>query len=301
MKSYIRKLLTILLSCWSLNSSAAESFIDVHIHYNWDQAELVSTKSVIQKLQSANIHKAIVSSIPSKLALDLSKEAPGLIIPFFSPYIHPAGKHDWFLNPKVVKQAEAGLKAGYYQGIGELHFMAGFRPKTSNPVFLQLMQLAKEFRKPVLIHIDAANETVFLSICQRFPGQRILFAHAGGSLHPPHIKNILQKCPNVWVEFSARDPWRYGGLTNDKGSLLEDWRKLILAYPDRFMTGTDPVWRVTRTQSWDQADDGWDHYAKLINYQRHWISELPDSVQQKIKYHNPSSFLRGAVPVKNSP
>ena len=57
------------------------------------------------------------------------------------------------------------------------------------------------------------------------------------------------------IELSARDPWRYGGLTDDDGLLLPAWRELIIEYPHRFLVGTDPVWKVTRTQTWDQTDD----------------------------------------------
>jgi hypothetical protein len=63
-------------------------------------------------------------------------------------------------------------------------------------------------------------------------------------------------------------------------------------YPQRFVTGTDPVWRVTRTQSWDEADDGWDHFEKLIAFHRHWISGLPPDVGSLLRLENARRFLR---------
>ena len=149
-----------------------------------------------------------------------------------------------------------------------------------------LLELAQKYQVPVLIHIDSANEKMFVDICQRYPGLDLLFAHAGGNLQPRHIRKVIEQCDNAMIEFSARDPWRYGGLTGDDNRLLPDWRDLVIEYPDRFVTGTDPVWKVTRTQTWDQADDGWDYFERLISYQRHWLDDLPESVGRKIRVDN---------------
>ena len=65
------------------------------------------------------------------------------------------------------------------------------------------MAVAIQYDKPVLIHIDSADEKQFLKLCQTYPKHRLMFAHAGGNLRPSHIEKILQSCKNVWVEFSA--------------------------------------------------------------------------------------------------
>ena len=73
------------------------------------------------------------------------------------------------------------------------------------------------------------------------------------------IRWVVESCSQVLIEFSARDPWCYGGLTGADDLLLSAWRELVLEYSDCFLNGIDPVWKVTRTQTWDQADDGWDY------------------------------------------
>jgi len=265
---------------------AQSSFADIHVHYNWDQKELISAEQIVEKLKNANVAFAVVSGTPSELALELKQAGGDLIIPFFSPYTHEMGRHDWYLDPKTVALAEAGLKSKRYFGIGEVHFMTGFQPTINNMVFQQLLMLAKNYAVPVLIHIDSGNERAFLQVCRDNPNVSFLFAHAGGNLHPRHIKRIIEQCENVLIEFSARDPWRYGSLTDDDDNLLSAWRDLVIQYPDRFVTGTDPVWRVTRTQSWDLADEGWSHYTKLLAYHQNWIGGLPDSVAQKVRLEN---------------
>lgn len=285
-KSCIRGLATLAMLAWSGAAITAQPFADVHVHFNWDQREVIDAEQVAAKLQAANVEFAVAAGTPTELALELARASGGRVIPLFSPYIHELGRSDWHLSPRVVAMAEAGLSAGDYHGIGEIHFMVGFRPRFDNGVFLQLMALAVEYRVPVLIHIDSSNEEAFLAICRTYPSLDILFAHAGGNLYPSHIRRIVETCPNAWIEFSARDPWRFGGLAGEDGRLLPEWRELVIDYPDRFVTGTDPVWRVTRTQSWDLADDGWDYFEQLIAWHRTWLADLPNDVRRKISVEN---------------
>ncbi|MBW1821415.1 MAG: hypothetical protein JRI92_06575 [Deltaproteobacteria bacterium] len=118
---------------------AYEIFADSHIHYNWDQEEETTVQQAVDILKKANVGLTIVSSTPADMALELRKKGGDWIIPFFSPYIHALGKRDWFKKIEVVEKAERGLKSGQYFGIGEVHFMDGFHPKTDNTIFLQLL------------------------------------------------------------------------------------------------------------------------------------------------------------------
>ena len=270
---------------------AQEPFADIHVHFNWDQKEVIGAAEVVARLRRANVAVAVVTSTPSALALELKQAGGDLIVPFFSPYTHELGRQDWYLDPAVVRLAEAGLRSGRYRGIGEVHFMAGFKPAIDDPVFVQLMRLAQRFDVPALIHVDAASEVPFVRVCEAHPAVTIIFAHAGGNLRADHVRRVIERCANVTVEFSARDPWRYGGLTGNDGRLLPAWRDLVLAYPDRFVTGTDPVWKVTRTQTWDQADDGWDYFDQLLAYHRRWIDDLPAAVRDLIRLQNARRLL----------
>jgi len=265
---------------------AAEPFADVHVHFNWDQREVIDAATVAHKLDAAGVEFAVVASTPSVLAQELAEAGGNRIIPLFSPYIHELGRNDWYRDPRVVELAEQGLRANRYRGIGEVHFMAGFAPRFDNPVFRGLMSLARDYRVPVLIHIDSGNESAFIDLCRTYPDLDLVFAHAGGNLLPVHLRRIVESCPRAWIEFSARDPWRYGGLAGDDGLLLPGWRELVIEHPDRFVTGTDPVWKVTRTQTWDQPDDGWDYFEQLIAWHRAWLAGLPDEVRRKIGVEN---------------
>jgi hypothetical protein len=274
------------------NVFASEIFADSHIHYNWDHRKETSPEQVVEILKQHNVGLTIVAGTPSELALELREKGGDWIIPFFSPYIHELGKRDWYLDEQVVKDAEQGLKDGLYYGIGEVHFMNGFKPKTDNRIFLLLIALAEEYQVPMMIHIDSGNEITFQKLCQANPKVRMIFAHAGGNLRPDHIEKILNSCGNVWVDFAARDPWRYDGISKPDHTLLPEWKKLVLKYPDRFITGTDPVWKVTRWSTWDTDDEGWTHYQKLYDYHWAWLNDLPADVRKKIAWQNTQTLLK---------
>jgi len=285
-------LLLFLLFSIHSNLYAAENFADSHIHYNWDQRDETTSEEVVEILKAHNVGLTIVSSTPSELALELREKGGDWIIPFFSPYLHELGKRDWYKDPQVVVRAEQGLRSGQYYGIGEVHFMSGFKPGTDNPIFMQLLKLAEQYDVPMLIHIDSGNEQKFQRLCTANPGIRMIFAHAGGNLLTSHIEKILSRCDNAWIDLAARDPWRYSRISKPDHTLLPEWKQLVLQYPERFITGTDPVWKVTRGQTWDSNDEGWTHYQELYDFHWTWLNDLPADVRKKIAWENTQRLLK---------
>ena len=268
-------------------------FADIHLHFNWDQQEIISAQEVVKRLKANNIVLATVSSTPSKMALELADAGGPWIQPFFSPYLTVAHRDNWFADETVLTEAEKGLASGRYKGIGELHLWSGFRPRKDNKILLGLLQLAEKHDVPFLIHTEASSHLFLTPICQNHPKVKFLWAHAGGRLTASSVEQLMQQCPNVRVEVSVRDPWRYDTLVNKQNKLLPGWRDLFIKYQNRFMTGTDPVWSVTRGQSWDQADEGWDHYDQLVKFHRNWLKQLPPEVELKIRLTNAQLFLTG--------
>lgn len=268
-------------------------FADIHLHFNWDQQEIISAQEVVKRLKANNVVLATVSSTPSELALELSDAGGPWIQPFFSPYLTVNHRQRWFLDEAVLDKAEEGLASGRYLGIGELHVWSGFKPQWNNKILLGLLNLAEKYQVPFLIHTEASSHQFFTPTCQSHPNVKFLWAHAGGTLSADSVEQLMQQCPNVWVEVSVRDPWRYHTLVDDQNQLLPGWRELFIKFQDRFMTGTDPVWGVTRGQRWDQADEGWDHYDQLLEFHRLWLQQLPPEVEAKIRLTNAKIFLTG--------
>jgi hypothetical protein len=273
-------------------SISPSPFADVHLHFNWDQKEIISASEVVDKLKAQNVTLAVASSTPTSLVLELKAAANGSwLIPYFSPYTHPLGKNDWFLNKSVLDQARQGLKSKVYAGIGEVHMWSNKSPRINNQVFQGLLNLAQEFTVPFYLHTESSNEQFMLSICKPRPKIRFLWAHGGGILKPRHLEKVLQTCANVWIELSTRDPWRYDTLLDENKKLPKEWVLLLTSYPNRFMTGTDPVWNVTKLTHWDEADEGWDHYEKLLKFHREWLQQLPSEIEEKIRLSNAIKFF----------
>jgi predicted TIM-barrel fold metal-dependent hydrolase len=269
-----------------------EPMADIHLHFNWNQEELVAAEQAYQILLEQNIVLAVVFSIPSDNALKLSKLDRQRIIPFFSPYITGYSRDTWFRDPEVLRLAREGLKNKTYAGIGELHVVPGIGPRRDNKIFQGLLKLAAEYDVPFNIHTEAASYKFLEPICKEHSKVRFLWAHAGGLLEPEHSEGIIKACPNVWIELSAKDPKHYSGLVDENSRLRKEWKDVITRYPDRFMVGTDPVWKAHQANRWYEADEGWLHYSLFADFHRAWMKELPAEIEQKVRLDNAVRFFK---------
>jgi len=263
---------------------------DIHLHFNWDQEELVSAVEAIQILRKHNVTLAVVTATPAVNALKLRKAGGEWVLPILSPYLSGYSRHNWYTDKALLGKLRTMLQTGNYHGIGEVHLVVGLGPGYQSPVFRGIAALAEEFAVPVLLHTEAGSYRYFEKVCRGFPRVRFLWAHAGSILGAKDSAAILQACPNVWIEMSARDPHHYGSFLNADGTIPADWLQVFTEYPDRFMTGTDPVWKAQELHRWDRADEGWRHYAELNDFHRRWLAQLPDGLQEKIRLTNAQQF-----------
>ncbi len=301
-------LMVLALSCTALSpavlASDTKAFADVHLHYTWDQTGVTSAQDAVDFLIKNNVALAVVSGTPPDLALELRASGGSWVVPIFSPYLTVSHRQNWFTDIAVVTAARQALASNKYFGIGEVHLRGGLGPSRKNNVLQQLIALAAEYDVPFLIHIETSSELYFIPLCRQHPNTRFLLAHAGGTLSANQISNLLQTCPNVWVEMSSRDPWRYVDsppIVNKKGDLLPEWLRLMQARPDRFMAGSDTVWPVDNAHQWDQPDTGWQQLGRFINFHRRWIRSLPEPLRNNVRLTNALSFFNnnGRLPSRD--
>lgn len=263
---------------------------DVHLHFNWDQEEVIPAAEAVQRLRDNNVVLAVVTATPSLNARKLRAAGGPWILPILSPYTEVLRRQTWHVHEDTPARMRAALEEGGFHGIGEVHLVAGFGPRQDNPVFLAVLDLAREFDLPFMIHTDSSDYRYFEAVCRRHDDIRFQWAHAGGQLDPEEVGALLASCDNVWVELSARDPWHYGYLVDEQGRLLPGWADLMTRYPERFMTGTDPVWNAHQMYRWYEADEGWDHYTQLNRWHRSWIEQLPASIRERVRLTNALEF-----------
>ncbi|NIT63102.1 MAG: amidohydrolase family protein [Gammaproteobacteria bacterium] len=256
----------------------------------------MSAAEAVQRLDAQGVVLAMVSSTPPELALELHEAGGEWIVPFWRPYLDETGRHRWFYDPRVLPAARKAMASGRYQGIGEFHLIPGIGPARDNAILDGLIELAIEHDVPVSIHTEASDYRYFEPICKRYPGARFLWAHAGGLLPGSQVDSLLNACPNVWVDLSARDPWRYikTPITDEQGRLLPEWEATIRNHPDRFMTGSDPVWPVEDIHNWAEADSGWERIGEFLDFHRRWLNGLPPELEKKIRLSNAQRFFGNA-------
>jgi len=271
---------------------------DAHLHYKWNQAEVTSPAEAVQILRDNGVELAVVAGRPASKALELHALAPDIVVPIYSVYRRGGDWYGWQRRPGLVAEVRKALASGSYRGIGELHLIGGFALRWKrNDVLKDLLALATEYDVPLLVHTEFSRADPTLSICRANPDTRLVLAHAGAALPPDEVERVLSACPNVWMDLSARDPWRFVRfpITGAEGRLLPQWEALVSRWPRRFLIGSDAVWPVDRLDAWDRADTGWQRIGDFLDFHRRWASFLPEDVRRRVLLDN-ARDLYGAPP-----
>lgn len=279
------------LIAWLLvlgQARAAAPLADTHVHYKWSQREVTAPERAVAILRENDIALAVVIGTPAEYALELAHLAPDVVVPLWSPYREADDWSRWPYDEEVLERAGGALATGRYRGIGELHLIGGFAPHWRSPVIQGLFALAGEHDVPLLLHTELSSNDYMLHLCRAFPQVRLVWAHAGAILSPAEVAEVMDACPQLTAELSARDPWRFvnNPISDDTGALTPQWRSLIERYPDRFMIGSDPVWPVEQLDGWDRADTGWQEYSRFIGFHRRWLDALPPDLAGKLRLDN---------------
>lgn len=267
---------------------------DIHLHWKWNQKEITSAEQALATLDAQNVRLAIVTGTPPQLALELQALAPERIVAIYGPYRIPGEWSTWYRDKDLIERVRTALASGQYHGIGELHMIGGFVTHWRKPLIAELFRLAAEFDVPVLLHTEFSRADYTLGLCQAYPETRFLWAHAGAMLAPAEVRRVLDGCDNLHAELSARDPWRHvaNPIVDQEGTLLPAWRELILDFSDRLMVGSDPVWPVEQLNPWDESDSGWQELPRFLGFHRSWLSQLPDDVDEAIRWRNAFRFFK---------
>ncbi len=252
----------------TMRTQAAElPLFDAHIHYNHDAWETVSPNEAIALLRKAGVLRALVSSSSDDGTQKLYAAAPDLIVPELRPYRKNGETAGWVRDESLLGYLEERLKRYRYVAIGEFHVSGA---DADLPVVRGVVRLAKQHGLMLHAHSDAdAVERLF----RQDPAARILWAHAGYE-NPPRVREMLRRYQNLWAELSSRDD------VAPNGRLAEEWRALLLEFPDRFMVGTDTF-----------APERWSFIGSHAGSVRAWLAELPMEIAERLAYRNGEAVL----------
>lgn len=242
---------------------------DTHLHYSAEARDVVSPLEVISLLARNGVPRALVSSTPDAGTLTLHRLDPKRFVPILRPYRGKIGSGNWYRDgktPQYLKDRLAGFPDdGIYHGIGEFHL---FNPEDAKTTVLRrVAKMAVE--RNIFLHVHSGVKPVEVLFGLQ-PELKILWAHAGMVTPAPEIRRMMGRYPRLWAELSFRE-----GEIMAKGGLNPAWRGLLLAYPERFMIGSDTY-----------ANHRWEEYGALIQGHRRWLALLPVAIARNIAYRN---------------
>ncbi|SFP47475.1 Predicted metal-dependent hydrolase, TIM-barrel fold [Variovorax sp. PDC80] len=261
---------------------------DTHLHYNeeaWNGSSgPFPPAEALARMQRNGVRAIVGNSRPNDgtrtlAALRETREAGVTVVPFVRLYRNRADYNNWFrdesIHEMVLAELERGTASGPYRGIGEFHLYES--ANANGPVAKKLMALAEQKQLAVLAHVD--DEAVDLLMANT-PSQgrdtRLIWAHTGiGGTPVARVRQMLERYPKLMGELSYRP-----GLVCEGGTLCAPWRELILAFPDRFLIGSD---------TW--VNQRWSAYDELMRGYRGWLGELPPAVAQRVAWDNAAGLF----------
>jgi len=245
----------IVLACISMSAApvagAADALpiFDAHVHYSQEAWERMPPKEAIALLRKAGVKRALVSSSNDDGNQKLYAEAPDLILPSLRTYRTRADISTWFKDEGVAAYLQERLKQYRYVAIGEFHV---FGADADAPVARLAVQLARQYK---------------------------LFLHAhSGFERPDKVREMLARHKNLWCDLAFRNDHAPGG------KLDADWRAAFIAFPDRFMVGTDTY-----------TAERWHYVVEHANWSRGWLADLPRDVAERIAYRNGDALFGGML------
>jgi len=261
---------------------------DAHLHYNeeaWNGSSgPFPPADALARMQRNGVRAIVGNSRPNEGTRTLAasretREAGVTVVPFVRLYRNRADYGNWFRDETIYEMVQSelarGTASGPYRGIGEFHLYES--ANANGPVAKKLMVLAEQRQLAVLAHVD--DEAVDLLMAHT-PTQgrdtRLIWAHTGiGGTPVARVRQMLERYPRLMGELSYRP-----GLTCEGGRLCAPWRELILAFPERFLIGSD-TWINQR----------WSSYDDIMRDYRGWLGDLPPAVAQRVAWGNAADLF----------
>ena len=244
---------------------------DAHLHYSHDALATVPPERAIAIMRQAGLRRAMVSSSDDDGTQKLFALAPDLVIPVLRPYRKRSDVSTWVRDEAILTYLFDRLARYRYAGIGEFHV---YGADADLPVVRRMVQMAKE--RGLFLHLHGDAEAVDRVFVQD-PAARILWAHSGFD-RPEKVRAMLEKHPRLWADLAFRNDQASNG-TVDAG-----WRAVFLAYPDRFLLGTDTF-----------TPERWYYVTEHAAFARGWLADLPAEVAQRIAWRNGEELFGHAL------
>jgi Amidohydrolase len=260
-----------------LLGEAAKSIpiFDAHLHYLEPAWGPFPPQTIIALLDKNRVALALLSSAPDEGTIMLWEHAPSRIVPELMPYHGEWGPVTWLSSPEMLGYLAERLDNYPHEAIGEFHVQAVDNTNTE-----LLAAIAREaVRRQIPVHIHASSEPVRFFF-ETEPEITVIWAHAGRTTQPAKIGEMMDRYPRLYADTSLRDgdilpKSLRNGVVTPGVNINPVWESLLIRHSDRFMVGTD-TWINHR----------WAEYDEIVGAIRTWLSQLPQSVGEKIAHGN---------------
>jgi hypothetical protein len=282
----IRHLLFAFFTATCIAAHAADytgPLFDAHLHYNDDAQSPHPIPDVLARMQRNGVRAIIANSRPNDGTKNLAAakaqaaQAGVTVVPFIRLYRNRADYDNWFRDETIYSMVQSefaqGTASGPYRGVGEFHLYDS--QNANGAVAAKLIKLAEEKQLAVLAHVDDAAIDLLMAHAPK-KSIKLIWAHTGiGGVSPERVRSLMQAYPGLMGELSYRP-----GLTDANGQLSPEWRALILAFPARFMIGSD---------TW--VNQRWQYYNDLMKGYRTWLGGLPANVARQVAWDNAAALF----------
>lgn len=237
---------------------------DGHVHYDQDVWDVLPPDKALGMLREQNIGRALVSATPSEGAEMLYKADKQLVIPMLRPYKSWRHRYLWFRDPQLKEYLESHLERVPYRGFGEFHVF-GFNMDT--PQIEDMIELARTRNLVLHPHTDLDGMKILLA---KASDVTVLWAHGGFDVPVSELESLMQQYPGLIIELSLRE-----GMLEEEGELKPHWKRFLVKYRKRFLTGMD-TYKPSR----------WADLPEIAAETRGWLNQLPQDVATDIARNN---------------
>lgn len=243
-------------------AAQALPIFDAHVHYSHDAWDMLPPEAALALVREAGVRRVLVSSSDDDGQQRLVALAPDVFLPSLRPYRRRGDQATWTHDPAVVTYLETRLARYRYVAMGEFHIWGA---EVDQPIPRRMIALAREHRLVLHSHSDA--DAIDRQFAQ-WPQARIVWAHSGFE-SPAQVRVMLARHQQLWCDLAFRSDHA------PNGRLDPDWRALLLAYPDRFMVGSDTF-----------TPERWPFIVEHARLVRAWLSDLPRATAEAVAYRN---------------
>ena len=255
--------------------------IDTHCHLDADRFR-EDFGEVLARAKEAGVEKFIIPGAdPETLprAIELANSYDEI---FFAVGVHPYDREKFdieylkeFINhPKCVAVGECGLD--YYR-LPESEEEKEFEKQKQKEIFINQIELANEFNKPLIVHIREAS----------LDSKNIIkeYAKVGGVLHCYNANEGLLELENRGFYFGI------GGVLTFKNA-----KKLVRVYPkiplDKLLIETDAPYLTPHPYRGKRNEPA---YCKLVLEKMADVSGIDKKELEKIVFENSQRLFKGLI------